>query len=97
MPAKFSDLESVIGSILSVALSFVGIASLVMLVIGGFQYFRAGADKEGTTRARLTITYALIGLILAISAWLILDLFALFFFTSNPFSTFSICLPGQTC
>ena len=94
-PARIEDLDSVIANVLSNAVTAVGIASLVMLVIGGFQFFSAGADKEGTARARHTITYAIFGLVLAVSAWLILALFAAFFFNDpNRFSTFTICLPG---
>ena len=95
-PARIEDLNSVIANVLSIAITAVGIASLVMLVIGGFQFFMAGADKDGTARARHTITYAIFGLVLAVSAWLILALFAAFFFGDpNRFRTFTICLlPG---
>jgi hypothetical protein len=45
-----------------------------MLILGGFKYLSAGADKDAANKARLTISYALGGLILVLSAWIILVL-----------------------
>ena len=94
-PAKISDLEQVFSSVVSGALTLAGIAVLVMLISGGFGYLMAGGDKEGATKAQKTLTYAIGGLVLVLSAWIILNLLGNFL--GVDFSIFSICLPGSVC
>lgn len=89
MPAKLSDLNSIFASLLNVALAAVGIAVVVMFVIGGYQFLLAGSDKDASARARHTLTSAVIGLILALSAWIILSLFGTFLGVN--FTVFNIC------
>lgn len=91
-PASLSDLDSVFGSVLRVVLAGVGIAVTIMFVIGGYQFMMAGSDKDAAARAHLTLTYAVIGLILALSAWIILTLLGTFLGVN--FANFTICLPG---
>ena len=94
MPAKISNLEQVFEKVVSGALSLAGIAVLVMLIWGGYQVLMAGGDKEGAVKAQKTLTYAIGGLILVLSAWIILNLLGKFLGVN--FSVFSICLPGFT-
>lgn len=91
MPAQLSDLDTVFESVLRVALGGVGLAVVVMFVIGGYQFLMAGGDKEAAGRARNTLTYAIIGLVVTLSAWIILTLFGSFLGIS--FGTFTIMLP----
>lgn len=95
-PAKLSSLNQVVGNFLSVILGLIGVASLVMIVVGGFNLLSAGSDKEGTTKAKNTITFAVIGLTLAISSWMIIKIFGSFFGITG-IDQFNICLPGQNC
>jgi len=67
-----------------------GIAVLVMLVWGGYQFLMAGGDKEGAAKAQKTLTYAIGGLILVLSAWIILNLLGNFL--GVDFSVFKITL-----
>ena len=94
-PAKITDLEQVFSSIVSGALTLAGIAALVMIVWGGYQFLMAGGDKEGAAKAQKTLTYAIGGLSLVLSAWIILNLLGNFL--GVDFSIFSICLPGSVC
>jgi hypothetical protein len=55
----------------------VAIAGLLMLVIGGFFYMTAAGNNSQLTKAKSIITDALIGIIVALFAWLLL-------FTINP-------------
>lgn len=77
-PAQLLDLEGIAGNIISTALALVAMVSIVMIVVGGFQLISAGADKEAAGRARGTITFAILGVILGVSAWLIINLFGSF-------------------
>ena len=46
----------------------VGVAAILMVIVGGFRYVISGGDSAATTSARNTIFYALIGLALAVLA-----------------------------
>lgn len=94
-PASIGDLETVFGNVVSVALGAAGIAALVMLIVGGFKFLSAGGDKEATQKAGQTITYTIGGLVLVLSAWIILNFLGNFL--GINFSVFNICLPGQSC
>ncbi len=95
MIPTIADLEHVFSSVVSVAISIGGIAFTIMLIAGGFQYLMAGGDKEGAAKARNTLTYALIGLAVTVSAWMIL--FLLGYFLGVDFGTFSLCVDGSGC
>ncbi len=95
MPATIQNLETVFSSVVSGALTLAGIAVLVMLIVGGFGFLTAGGDKEGAAKAQKTLTYAIGGLVLVLSAWIILNLLGNFL--GLNFSMFSICLPGPVC
>ena len=93
-PASIPDLEKLFGQGLSVVLTVAGIASLIMILVGGYSLLSSGGEKEPVQKARNTITFAVAGLILAISGWLILNLVGNFL--GIDFSVFNICVPGQT-
>ena len=65
-----------------------------MLIVGGYQYLMAGGNKDAAARASHTLTYAIIGLIVAMSAWLILSLVG--GFLGVDLSSFSVCFPGTS-
>lgn len=74
--ATIQGIECLVGNVLRVAISLIGIFVLVMLVFGAYQFLTSGGDPKGVAAGKATITYAIIGLILAISAWFILNLIA---------------------
>lgn len=55
------------------------ILSLVFLVLGGLQWTSSGGDKGKIAGARSKITFALVGLIVALSAFFIVNIFGTFF------------------
>ena len=65
-------LEIVFGNLLFMASAFVLVILFVMFVIGSFGYLTSFGDPEKMKTARSTFTYAIIGLILFVSAALIL-------------------------
>lgn len=71
-PAQFKDLEVVFGNILSVLMSFAGIALFAMLLVGGYKMMFSAGDPQKSAQARGTITWAIIGVLLLIGAWLIM-------------------------
>jgi len=93
-PASLYQLTNVFSNVVRVALTGAGIACLIMLVWGGIQYLSAGSDKEGAVKAQKTLTYAIGGLVLSLSAWIILNLLGNFL--GVDFSVFKLCLDA-TC
>jgi hypothetical protein len=72
-----SDLSSYLQWVFAFAISIAGILAVLMIVIGGIQYITAYGNPNQIENAKNRIYQALLGLLLAISAWLIL-------YTINP-------------
>ena len=70
--AKLSALECVFASILNIVIRLGGILAFIFLIIGGFNWLTSGGDPKKLQQAKNTITYAILGIILLIVAWLIL-------------------------
>lgn len=69
---EIKDIVDIVENIFSVAIRLAGVATFIMLIIGGFKYLTAGGDPKAAESARNTITYAIFGLVLIIAAWFIL-------------------------
>ncbi len=91
IPARISDLEVIFSKILSLAVPASGIAAFIMLIAGGFKYLTSDGDPKKAQEAQQTITYALIGLILLVSAYIIISFIESF--TGVDVSTFTISKP----
>jgi len=59
-----SNLMGYVDRAISWFIAIAGILSVVFIMIGGFQYITSGTSKDGTTKAKNTITYAIIGLVI---------------------------------
>ena len=68
--------ECIFQNILNVAVRVGGIIAFIFLIIGGYQYLTAGGDPKKAQKAKNTLTYAIIGLVLLLLAWLILEFIA---------------------
>ncbi len=66
-----SDLLTIIGRIISIALGFVGIILLGLLLFAGYLWMTSGGDKEKVDRAKSYIRNAIIGLIIIASSFAI--------------------------
>ena len=62
-----------IRAIFTFGLSIVGIAALLAIVIGGFKYLRSGGSETRKTSCKEWIWGAVIGLVLMLCSWLILN------------------------
>lgn len=76
--ATIQGLQCMLGNIFSVAITFIGLAAFVMLIIGAFGYMLSGGNSKGTEQARTTITFAVVGIVVSLSAFIILNFVALF-------------------
>lgn len=76
--ATIQGFGCLIANVFSVAIAFIGFAGFVMLVVGSFRYLLSGGNAKGTETARNTMTFAIVGLVVALSAFIILNLIAQF-------------------
>ncbi len=73
MPADLIGPNGVFTQITNTVLYIVGIISVVMLIYGGLRYVISGGDSKKVTDAKNTILYAIIGLIISILAFAIVN------------------------
>ncbi len=64
---------------LNFLLGIAGILALIMIVIGGIVYLTSAGDPERADRGKKTFTYSVIGIIIALSAMVIIRQIAEFF------------------
>lgn len=57
-----------LSDVLQIAIAVVAALSLLFIVIGGLRYVLSDGDPQNASRAKSTIIYALIGLLVAIAA-----------------------------
>ena len=76
--ATIQGLQCVLANVLSVAVSLIGLAGFIMLIVGAFYFLVSGGNSKGMEEGRKTVTFAFSGLVLAISAIIILTLIANF-------------------
>ncbi len=62
----------IINELIKLILSFVGKISLLILILGGVLYVVSGSKPERQEKAKKTITYAILGLILVLISYAIL-------------------------
>ncbi|HEU0266261.1 MAG TPA: pilin [Candidatus Saccharimonadaceae bacterium] len=62
-----------IHEIINLIIYAVGFASVIMIVIGGVRYTTSGGDSSGTKGAKDTILYAIVGLVVAVMAYAIVN------------------------
>ncbi len=76
--ATIQGFQCLIGNLLQIAVSGVGLAGFVMFIIGSFKYLMSGGNAKGTDEGSKTMTYAVAGLVLSISAFFILNVLSEF-------------------
>ena len=73
MPAELVGVDGVFTNITNTILYVVGVISVIMLIYGGLRYVVSGGDSKKVTDAKNTILYAIIGLIIAILSFAIVN------------------------
>lgn len=66
-----TDLITIIGRIINIALGFVGVVFLILMLYAGYQWMTSEGDPEKVKKAQQTIRNAIIGLVIIASAWAI--------------------------
>lgn len=60
-------------TVTNVMLFIVGAISVIMIVIGGFRYVLSGGNSTNVTAAKNTILYAIVGLVVAMLAYAMIN------------------------
>ncbi len=69
IPTKSAD--SVLSNALDIVWFVMGFVAVVVIVISGYQFLTSNGDPAKAAKARQTLLYAIIGLVVAISAFAI--------------------------
>ncbi|MEK7620416.1 MAG: hypothetical protein AAB413_04240 [Patescibacteria group bacterium] len=69
--ATTNTLPELIGNIIAVLLSVLGIIFVVLVVYAGFLYLTAGGETEKVKKAKTLLTQSIIGLIIIVAAYAI--------------------------
>lgn len=64
-----SSLQKLITSISNIILLLVGVVAVLFLIIGGFQYISSAGNPETIQKAKTTILYAIIGILVTLIAY----------------------------
>lgn len=76
-------LEVVFGNILTMASAFIVLILFIMFIVGAFRYLTSFGNAEKVKKAQGTLKMALIGFIIFVSAFLILNIIQ-YLFLGNP-------------
>lgn len=89
--ATIGSLVSLFKNIVQAVVALAGVVLFVMLLIGGFSYLFSGGDQKKLEAAKGTISSAIIGLIVLISAYIIFSLIKMF--TGTDITTIQLVAP----
>ena len=73
VPTTLFGQVGIVSQIINILLFLIGIVSVIMIILGGFKYALSGGDSDKVTGAKNTVLYAIIGLIVAILAFAIIN------------------------
>ena len=76
--ATLQGLQCLLANVLSVSLTFLGIAGFVMIVVASLRWLFMGGNTQDVEGAKKTMTFAVLGIVVALSAFIILNLVASF-------------------
>ena len=77
------NLGNVIVDITNTLLFIIGAVAVIMIIVGGIRYVISNGDSAQITSAKNTILYAVVGIIVALLAYAIVNFF-ITSFTANP-------------
>ena len=68
------DPQDLVKNVVNIFLYAVGVLSVIMLIWGGIRYTTSAGDSNKVTSAKNTVLYAVVGLVVAILAWAIVNM-----------------------
>lgn len=74
--ATLACIPNLYKQVVNISLFFAGFVALIFIIIGGIKYITSGGDPKQAGAARQVITYALIGLVLILLSFAIVNFLA---------------------
>ncbi len=71
--SKNDDAPSLVKIVVNLLLYALGIISVIAIIIGGIRYATAGGTSAGINTARETIIYGVVGVVVGLMAWSIVN------------------------
>lgn len=71
--AKQDDAQNIIKNVINTMLFVLGMIAVIMIVIGGIRYVTSGGDSTQVAAAKNTVLYSVVGLVIAIMAFAIVN------------------------
>ena len=68
-----SNIQDNVKFVINILSWIVGTASVIMMILGGFRFVTSGGDSGKVSSARNTILYSLIGLVVVVTAQIIVS------------------------
>lgn len=72
-PADLFGQTGMFATVTNVLLFIVGAISVIMIIIGGLRYVLSGGDSANVTAAKNTILYAIVGIIVSLLAFAVVN------------------------
>lgn len=76
--ATIQGIGCLVANVLSVTLTIIGLAGFVMVIYAAFYMMLMGSNSQGAEKAKNTITMAVVGIIVALSSFIILNIISAF-------------------
>jgi len=73
VPQDLTGTDGIFKTIVNILLFIIGAIAVIMLIIGGIRYTISGGDSSAVTGAKNTILYAIIGIVVALLAYAIVN------------------------
>ena len=76
--ATIQGIQCLLGNVFTVIITVIGLAAFVMFIVAAFRYMTSSGNTKGTEGARNTMTFAVVGIVVALSGFIVLNLLASF-------------------
>lgn len=76
--ATIQGFMCLLANIVSVALAAIGITGFVMMIVAAITWMLSGGDSQNTQKAGKTFLFAVVGLLVALSSYMIINIIAQF-------------------
>lgn len=67
------DVFTLLGNVLTLIFTFTAVIAIIYVIIGGYYYVTAYGNPENIQKGKQTITWAIIGLVVSMLAWAIVQ------------------------
>lgn len=86
-------ISQIVLNIVSIALTFLGLTTLVFLVFGAIKFVISSGDPKAIESAQKTMTFAIIGAVVVLGSFVLINIVTKALNLPNPVVNFSIFQP----